>query len=39
MEWLTCQNDVLEEVDQLVELMAAEKAALNSKITRLKVYS
>ena len=39
VEWLETQSNVLQEVDQLVELMTAEKAALNQRIARLKASS
>lgn len=37
VEWLERQNTVLEEVDQLVELMAVEKETMSREISKLKV--
>ena len=36
-QWLESQNTVLEEVDQLVELMAVEKEVMNREISKLRV--
>ena len=37
MELLERQNNVLEEVDELVELMAVEKETMSREINKLKV--